>query len=250
MACRGARLAALADVGRGGSSSSTTARATARPRSWRYVEQARSPASAARSGSGSSRPGGGPTGRRGGTPVRAVLRLGERPRPLGADWLASLAAELDAHPEAVLAYPLVQRIGEEGERCERPRVRSTRSGSPIRSSGCGDRAGDGAGDMIYGLHRVEALERAGGFPPTLLPDRLLLGRLALEGRSSRSSGCSGRAATARASGRRSRDSGGRSFPAGPPPHTAPGWPGTCSGSSALCPPRERSAGSAAPARTA
>ena len=38
-----------------------------------------------------------------------------------------------------------------------------------------------AGDMIYGLHRVEALERAGGFPPTLLPDRLLLGRLALEG---------------------------------------------------------------------
>ena len=38
-----------------------------------------------------------------------------------------------------------------------------------------------AGDMIYGLHRVQALERAGGFPATLLPDRLLLGRLAVEG---------------------------------------------------------------------
>ena len=97
-------------------------------------------------------------------------------------WLESLAAELDAHPDALLAYPHVQRIGEEGEQLRTPArpfdtVGVTDPLRRLRLTAHGMRAGD----MVYGLHRVEALERVGGFPPTLLPDRLLLGRLALEG---------------------------------------------------------------------
>ena len=44
-----------------------------------------------------------------------------------AGGLAALVAELDAHPDAVLAYPHVQRIGEDGSSCARPCVRSTPS---------------------------------------------------------------------------------------------------------------------------
>jgi hypothetical protein len=38
-----------------------------------------------------------------------------------------------------------------------------------------------AGDMIYGLARVDALERAGTLPLSLMPDRLLLAQLSLLG---------------------------------------------------------------------
>ena len=38
-----------------------------------------------------------------------------------------------------------------------------------------------AGDMVYGLLRPDALERCGVFRPVLLPDRLLLAELAVEG---------------------------------------------------------------------
>jgi hypothetical protein len=38
-----------------------------------------------------------------------------------------------------------------------------------------------AGDMIYGLFRAEPFDRLGGYAPVLVPDRLLLARLALEG---------------------------------------------------------------------
>jgi len=42
--------------------------------------------------------------------------------------------------------------------------------------------GIGAGDMVYGLMRLDALTRAGVFRPVLRPDRLLIAELALYGR--------------------------------------------------------------------
>src|SRR6185295_13803516 len=42
--------------------------------------------------------------------------------------------------------------------------------------------GVGAGDMVYGLIRIEALSRAGVFRPVLRPDRLLVVELTLQGR--------------------------------------------------------------------
>ena len=77
-------------------------------------------------------------------------------------WLESLAAELDAHPDALLAYPHVQRIGEEGEQLRTPArpfdtVGVTDPLRRLRLTAHGMRAGD----MVYGLHRVEALERVG-----------------------------------------------------------------------------------------
>jgi len=98
------------------------------------------------------------------------------------EWLESLAAELDAHPEAVLAYPLAVRMTEtaveiparddtfETAGISDPNERFRRS---IRQTTWGYR--------IYGLTRSGALARCGPFPLVLLPDRLHLTRLALEG---------------------------------------------------------------------
>lgn len=99
-----------------------------------------------------------------------------------ARWLESMLEALDGHPEAVLAYPLSVRIGEHGE--------DARPNPPWRFDTAGVRdprerfarfARDGvAGDMVYGLFRLAALERV-GFPSALVPDRLLLARLSLAG---------------------------------------------------------------------
>jgi len=97
-------------------------------------------------------------------------------------WLESLESELEGHPEAVLAYPVCVRVGDSGSELrsrehlfdtagvEDPagRLRRTIRGMP-------------AGDMIYGLFRRDALERCGPFPLVVLPDRLHLARLSLEG---------------------------------------------------------------------
>jgi glycosyltransferase involved in cell wall biosynthesis len=101
----------------------------------------------------------------------------------GARWLERLAAELDGHPEAVLAYPLAVQIDDAGSEYptrERvfdtagvadPRERVRRVGGELR----------GAGELIYGLMRRSAVERCGPFPLAVLADRLYLVRLALEG---------------------------------------------------------------------
>jgi hypothetical protein len=98
-------------------------------------------------------------------------------------WLARMVAELDAHPETVLAYPQTLRIDEAGEVLDKePRVFDT--------SGIADRrerwrlfswSGFGSGDMVYGLMRLAALEAAGVFRPVLNPDRLLIAELTLIG---------------------------------------------------------------------
>ena len=98
-------------------------------------------------------------------------------------WLARMVAELDSHPEAVLAYPQTLRIDECGHLMEKePRVFDT--------AGLADQEsrwrhfswnGFGSGDMVYGLMRIRALEAAGIFRPVLNPDRLLIAELTLQG---------------------------------------------------------------------
>jgi glycosyltransferase involved in cell wall biosynthesis len=97
------------------------------------------------------------------------------------EWLGRLVAELDASPEAVLAYPLnigISPTGETvrqpwsfdtaGERHMWPRLRKTVTGMS-------------AGNMVYGLFRAEALARCGVYRRVIVPDRLLLSEVALYG---------------------------------------------------------------------
>jgi glycosyltransferase involved in cell wall biosynthesis len=97
-------------------------------------------------------------------------------------WFEVLAGELEASPESVLAYPATVRIDDSGaEFPTRQRGFDTaRIADPIERL---RRAGRemSAGEMIYGLFRSEALERSGPFPLVVLPDRLQLLRLSLEG---------------------------------------------------------------------
>jgi glycosyltransferase involved in cell wall biosynthesis len=97
-------------------------------------------------------------------------------------WLDALVSALEANPDAVLAYPLTAAIAEDGS----PRKRSVREFETVGVRDPLERmrlanGGMRAGDMVYGLYRIDALRRCGPFPATLLPDRLLLARLALEG---------------------------------------------------------------------
>lgn len=98
-------------------------------------------------------------------------------------WLERMVEALDSSPGAVLAYPLTVRISETGARYPdhpssrfqtvglelRGRIRALRR-SPYRG-----------GDMIYGLFRADALKEAGVFPQYLLPDVLLIWKLAQNG---------------------------------------------------------------------
>lgn len=96
-------------------------------------------------------------------------------------WLEVLVGELDAHPQVLLAYPRNLRVTDAGEPALTPWEFDT-FGCPDPAQRLRSAARDmRAGDMIYGLFRSEALERAGVFPAQLLPDRLLLSGLALEG---------------------------------------------------------------------
>jgi glycosyltransferase involved in cell wall biosynthesis len=97
-------------------------------------------------------------------------------------WAERLVAALDEHPATVVAYPKTYRMA--------------RSGSTLRTKdwrcdtrGEADAArrlraavnGMSAGNMVYGVYRVSALERAGVMRSVLLPDRLLLTELAIAG---------------------------------------------------------------------
>lgn len=97
-------------------------------------------------------------------------------------WVQTLGSELDEHPEAVLAYPLTQRIGELGEPLRRqpPWRFDTAAITDSRRRFARFCADGRAGDMVYGLFRARALE-PWGFPVALMPDRLLMARLALAG---------------------------------------------------------------------
>ena len=97
------------------------------------------------------------------------------------EWLGELVGALDAHPRAVLAYPLNDRIDDDGSpirepwrfRTEGTRGRTSRFTTTIRRMV--------PGDMVYGLFRADALAAAGVLQNVLLPDRLLVAELALHG---------------------------------------------------------------------
>jgi glycosyltransferase involved in cell wall biosynthesis len=96
-------------------------------------------------------------------------------------WLASLVELLDAHPAAVLAYPFTVRLNAEGEVVHVSRWFDT-GGVPSPRRRLTSAASKMApGNMVYGLFRVSALERAGPFPYVIGPDRLLLAHLAVLG---------------------------------------------------------------------
>ena len=100
-----------------------------------------------------------------------------------ARWLEVLAAELDAHADAVLAHPLAVRIDDHGsEYPTRERLFDTAGlADPHDRVRRVARELRGAGELVYGLIRRSAMERAGPFPLAVLSDRLFLVRLALEG---------------------------------------------------------------------
>jgi hypothetical protein len=98
-------------------------------------------------------------------------------------WLASLVAVLDGDPGTVLAYPITRRMAQTGEELEKgPRLFDTLGCTDLASRWkhfCAN--GVGAGDMVYGLMRIDALTRAGIFRTVLRPDRLLIAELTLQG---------------------------------------------------------------------
>ena len=98
-------------------------------------------------------------------------------------WLERLLGELDADPDAVLAYPITRRIGPTGIELDKgPRLFDTVGWAGLRARWrhmC--HAAVAAGDMVYGLMRVRALDKAGIFRRVLRPDRLLIAELMLYG---------------------------------------------------------------------
>ncbi|MBI4263004.1 MAG: putative sugar O-methyltransferase [Acidobacteria bacterium] len=99
-------------------------------------------------------------------------------------WLERMIAELDADAGAVLAYPITRRVTSAGEEIDKgARLFDTAADSDLRARWrrfC--REGVGAGDMVYGLVRLDALRAASVFRPVLRPDRLLIAELTLQGR--------------------------------------------------------------------
>jgi glycosyltransferase involved in cell wall biosynthesis len=95
-------------------------------------------------------------------------------------WLEVLVAELDRHPEVVLAYPVAMRAFKNS----RPLVNRS-----FETVGLSDPAARlrvatlhmRPGNLIYGLFRADALARAGVFRRVLLPDRQVLAELSLFG---------------------------------------------------------------------
>lgn len=138
-------------------------------------------------------------------------------------WLERLAGELDAHPDAVLAYPQSTRIGDRGEALrEQPPWRFDTAGVADPGERLARFARDAvAGDMVYGLFRIEELSRV-GFPGSLAPDRLLLARMCLAGQFRQVPELLWhRRYVARVSSRRQRAA---FFPAGAPPWSRLPWP--------------------------
>ncbi|MBI3049008.1 MAG: putative sugar O-methyltransferase [Acidobacteria bacterium] len=99
-------------------------------------------------------------------------------------WLERLVAELDSDAGTVLAYPVTRRVLPNGQEIDKgPRLFDTAAYVDLDARWkhlC--REGVGAGDMVYGLMRLDALQRAGIFRPVLRPDRLLVAELTLQGR--------------------------------------------------------------------
>ena len=97
-------------------------------------------------------------------------------------WLTTLTEVLDRHPRVVLAYPRNRRIEPDGTLyTRRPWEFDTAGVDDWRVRFKRTMRHMSAGNMVYGLGRVDAIRRAGVFRRVLVPDRLLMMELALEG---------------------------------------------------------------------
>ena len=97
-------------------------------------------------------------------------------------WLQRLVEALDASPHSVLAYPMNRRVGPSGEVLKRKPWRFDTAGIDSKWT----RLNVGirhmrAGNMVYGLFRIGALQRAGVYRRVVIPDRLLFGELSFYG---------------------------------------------------------------------
>ena len=97
-------------------------------------------------------------------------------------FLERLVGELDADPRLVGAYPVTMRIRDDsgGLRVVDDRFETRAIDSPAARVRAATR-GMAAGDMVYGVFSIDAMRRAGIFRHVLLPDRLFLTELALQG---------------------------------------------------------------------
>ncbi len=97
-------------------------------------------------------------------------------------WLDVLVRELDAHPNAVLAFPAAFIIDETGYPVARKDIKfvPSREDAPLPRM-LAAFSGIPMGNAIYGLFRAASLEKVPVLRPHLLPDRLLLTELALLG---------------------------------------------------------------------
>ncbi len=96
-------------------------------------------------------------------------------------WLELLVAELEKHPEASVAYPLDVGITADGEQFRGPWRFDTAGVTGVRRRFVSATVGMRSGCVIYGLHRVDLLERCGVFHPAIIPDRILNEQLAMIG---------------------------------------------------------------------
>lgn len=101
-------------------------------------------------------------------------------------WLERLIDALEAEPAAMLAWPRVHRIDDEGNVLRRVVHRfELREADPTargrRLLAAMARGEATAGNMIYGLFRMEALTPGPNPPGVMLPDRLLLLEAGLKG---------------------------------------------------------------------
>jgi glycosyltransferase involved in cell wall biosynthesis len=95
-------------------------------------------------------------------------------------FLTELVAALEREPDAVLAYPRNVRVGAAGEVLRGPwEDRDYTTADPAARLSAASRTMV-AGDMIYGLMRLDALAGL-RFHRLLVPDRLLLAELAIRG---------------------------------------------------------------------
>jgi len=96
-------------------------------------------------------------------------------------WLERLIAELEAHPEASLAYPLDVEITAGGEQFRGPWRFDTAGMTRVRPRFVSATVGIKSGSAVYGLYRADLLERCGVFYPAIIPERILIEQLAMIG---------------------------------------------------------------------
>ena len=97
-------------------------------------------------------------------------------------FLAALVSVLDANPSLVGAFPTTARMRADtcGLRVVDELLDTSELDGPLQRVRVATH-GMVAGDMVYGLFRCDAVERAGGFRNVLLPDRMFLTELAVQG---------------------------------------------------------------------